>query len=82
GVRAAFPERTHFHEQAFVLPKPAAEVIEQLAEQRIVAGVSLAEEFPELAQSALGDALLVCATETKTAADLERFAAAIAALVG
>ena len=82
GVRTAFPGRTHFHEQAFALPKPAAEIIERLAEQRIVAGVSLAEEFPELAQSALGDALLVCATETKTAADLERFAAAIATLVG
>src|SRR5450631_2715510 len=27
GVRAAFPARTHFHEQAFVLPKPAIEVI-------------------------------------------------------
>ena len=32
---------------------------------------------PESVQ--LGDALLVCATETKTAADLDRFAAALAA---
>ena len=82
GVRAAFPDRTHFHEQAFVLPKPAAEVIEKLAAQRILAGVSLAEDFPGVDDGGFGDALLVCATETKTAADLDRFAAAIAALVG
>jgi glycine dehydrogenase subunit 1 len=76
GVRAAFPERAHFHEQAFVLPKPATEIVERLAEQRILAGVSLAEDFP-----ALDDALLVCATETKTPADLDRLADAISALV-
>ncbi len=82
GVRAAFPDRSHFHEQAFVLPMPANEVIEQLAAQRILAGVSLAEDFPGADDGGSGDALLVCATETKTAADLDRFAAAISALVG
>ncbi len=81
GVRAAFPDRTHFHEQAFVLPKPATEVIEQLAGQRILAGVSLAEDFPEIDGSGFGDALLVCATETKSPADLDRFVEAISSLV-
>ncbi len=81
GVRAAFPDRTHFHEQAFVLPKPATEVIEQLAGQRILAGVSLAEDFPEIDGSGFGDALLVCATETKSAADLDRLVEAISSLV-
>ncbi len=77
GVRAAFPDRTHFHEQAFVLPKPAAEVVEDLAGQRMLAGYALGEDYPEL-----GDALLVCVTETKSADDLDRFAAAISAAVG
>jgi len=81
GVRAAFPERAHFHEQAFVLPKPATEVIEILAAQRVLAGYALGEDYPELGKRGLGDALLVCVTETKSAADLDRFAAAIAATI-
>ena len=72
GVRALFP-RAFFHETALTLPKPASEIIEELARENIVAGVALGEEFPEL-----GDALLVCATETKTEADIDRFAAAMA----
>ena len=71
GVRALFP-RTCFHEIALALPKPASEIIERLADENIVAGVALGEEFPEL-----GDALLVCATETKTSADIDRFAVAM-----
>jgi glycine cleavage system P protein (glycine dehydrogenase) subunit 1 len=72
GVRPLFA-RTCFHEIALALPKPASEIIERLANENIVAGVALGEEFPEL-----GDALLVCATETKTVADLDRFASAMA----
>ncbi len=70
-MRALFP-RACFHEVALVLPKPASEVIEQLAKENIVAGVALGEEYPEL-----GDALLVCATETKSSADIDRFASAM-----
>jgi glycine dehydrogenase subunit 1 len=72
GVRALFP-RAMFHEVALALPKPASEIVERLAQENIVAGVALGEDFPEL-----GDALLVCATETKTAADIDRFASAMA----
>ena len=72
GVRPLF-SRAHFHEAAFTLPKSASEIIERLAEEKIVAGVALGDDYPEL-----GDALLVCATETKTSADLDRFASAMA----
>lgn len=72
GVHALFA-RPFFHEIALALPKPASEIIERLADENIVAGVALGEEFPEL-----GDALLVCATETKTSSDLDRFASAMA----
>ena len=72
GVRALFT-RAGFHEVALALPKPASEVIERLAKENIVAGVALGDEYPEL-----GDALLVCATETKTSADIDRFASAMA----
>ena len=73
GVEPLYPQRAHFHEMAFKLTKPASEVIETLAAVRIVAGVSLGEEYPEL-----GDALLVCVTETKSEADLDVFAKALA----
>ena len=63
----------HFTKSHSLLPKPASEVIERLAKENIVAGVALGEEYPEL-----GDALLVCATETKTSADIDRFASAMA----
>ena len=73
GVEPLFGHRVHFHEAAFKLPKPAAEIIELLAARKIVAGVSLGEDFPQH-----GDALLVCTTENKSAADLEAFAQALA----
>ncbi|MCE5232007.1 MAG: aminomethyl-transferring glycine dehydrogenase subunit GcvPA [Mizugakiibacter sp.] len=76
GVTPLFA-RPFFHEVALKLPLPASVVVERLAEQRIVAGFALGEEYPQL-----GDALLVCATETKTADDLDRFATALANALG
>ena len=73
GVRALFPERPFFHERAYLLPQPAASLVERLAGERIVAGVSLGEDYP-----AHGDALLVCCTETKSADDLSQFATHLA----
>ncbi len=73
GVRVLFA-RPFFHELVVMLPRPASAIIEHLARDNIIAGVALGEDYPRL-----GDALLVCATETKTAADLDRFAAALAA---
>ena len=66
--------QSHFHEAAFVLPRPAQQVIEQLAGHRILAGVALGRDF-----DGQENALLVCATETKSAADIEVFAAALEA---
>ncbi|MGA9340757.1 MAG: aminomethyl-transferring glycine dehydrogenase subunit GcvPA [Rhodanobacteraceae bacterium] len=72
GVRELF-DRPFFHEVALALPKSAQDVVERLAKENIVAGVALEEDYPQL-----GDALLVCATETKTVADLDRFSDAMA----
>ena len=72
GVQPLFA-RPFFHEVALRLPHPAHEVIEKLAaDDDIVAGFALGEEYPQFE-----NALLVCETETKTAADLDRFAAAL-----
>jgi glycine dehydrogenase subunit 1 len=71
GVRAAF-ESPRFHEAVLLLDRPVAPLLEQLADRGIVGGYDLTEHYPEL-----GPALLVCATETRTAADVESYAKAM-----
>jgi glycine dehydrogenase subunit 1 len=51
-----------------LLDRPVAPLLEQLADRGIVGGYDLTEHYPEL-----GPALLVCATETRTAADIEKY---------
>jgi glycine dehydrogenase subunit 1 len=67
GVEAVF-NRPEFHETVVKLTRPAKDVIDQLADAGILAGFNLADDYPEL-----DNALLVCATETKTEQDIERF---------
>ncbi|MGK4422105.1 hypothetical protein ACSLVQ_28040, partial [Klebsiella pneumoniae] len=63
-----------FHEAVIRLPRPAVEVLAALAREGVLGGFDLSRHYP-----ALGHALLVCATETKTAEDLSRYAKALAA---
>ena len=58
-----------FHECALKLDRPVAPVLEALADAGILGGFDLGRSHPEL-----GDALLVCATETKTLQDLDTYA--------
>jgi glycine dehydrogenase subunit 1 len=71
GVRTAF-SGTRFHEAVLLLERPAAPVLEALAARGIEAGFDLAVDYPEL-----GPALLVCATETRSAEDIARYAVAL-----
>lgn len=72
GVRPRFTGH-RFHEAAIALDRPARGVLEALAERSILGGVDLGALYPELA-----DSMLVCATETKTPADIETYADALA----
>ena len=72
GVRSAFVG-PRFHEAVLILDRPVRGVLETLATQGIVGGYDLSTHYPEL-----GHALLVCATETRTAGDIARYAAALA----
>jgi glycine dehydrogenase subunit 1 len=67
GVGETF-SGTRFHEAALTLPRPVAPVLDALAEAGIFGGFDLAPHFPEL-----GHALLVCATETRSEADIQRY---------
>ncbi|OOG24791.1 glycine dehydrogenase (aminomethyl-transferring) [Thioalkalivibrio denitrificans] len=68
GIVPAFSGEA-FHEIAFRLDRPVRPVLAAMAEQGVLGGYPLGEDFPEL-----DDLLLVCATETKTEADLDRYA--------
>jgi glycine dehydrogenase subunit 1 len=72
GVAVVFSGAV-FHEVALTLPRPVAPVLARLRGERILGGFDLAPDYPDL-----GNALLVCATETKTEGDLDRFAEALA----
>jgi glycine dehydrogenase subunit 1 len=73
GVETVF-SGDRFHEAVIRLPKPAAPVLEMLAEAGIFGGFDLSRHYP-----ALGNALLVCATETRSEADIARYATALKA---
>jgi glycine dehydrogenase subunit 1 len=72
GVKRAF-SGAHFHEAVLLLDRPAAQVLANMARQGILGGLDLSDRYPEL-----GHALLVCATETKLAADIEAYVDALA----
>jgi glycine dehydrogenase subunit 1 len=71
GVRCVFA-RPGFHEVVLGLDRPAGPVLAALAARGIEGGLDLGEHYPEL-----GPALLVCATETKTLADIDTYARAL-----
>src|SRR5436190_2504238 len=72
GVKLAF-ERARFHEAVLQLDRPVAPVLAELARRGIVGGFDLSADYPEL-----GNALLVCATETRSSEDIEKYANALA----
>ena len=76
GIRAAFAG-PRFHEAVLQLDRPVAPLLESLAAEGIVGGYDLSRDYPEL-----GHALLTCATETRTTADIECYARSLERLLG
>lgn len=62
----------YFNEVTLVLPRDAREVVRELADRKVLGGVSLGRLFPEASE--LHNGLLVTATETVTDEDIETFA--------
>ena len=62
----------YFNEATLVLTRDAREVVRELADRKVLGGVSLGRLFPE--DSDLHKGLLVTATETVTDEDIETFA--------
>jgi glycine dehydrogenase subunit 1 len=75
GVEARFSAPV-FQEFVLKVKTPLAPVLRALRSQGILGGLDLSPHFPELRH-----ALLVCATETKTHDDLDRYAAQMSRIV-
>lgn len=75
GVEIVFG-LTNFHEAVIRLPQPAAKVLAALAEHNIIGGFDLSADYPEL-----GNAILVCATEMRTADDIAAYAGALKSIL-
>jgi glycine dehydrogenase subunit 1 len=71
GVNSVFAS-PGFHEFVVQLDQPVTPVLKRLAADKIVGGVDISQSHPEL-----GNALLLCATETKTDEELDTFVAAL-----
>ncbi|WP_462319864.1 aminomethyl-transferring glycine dehydrogenase subunit GcvPA [Halochromatium sp.] len=75
GVEPIF-DAPVFHESALRLPAPTETVLAGLAEQDILGGFDLGREYPEL-----GSAVLVCATERRTDAEIAAYREALASVL-
>ena len=71
GVEAVFTS-ANFHEVVIRLPKTASSVLAALAEHNIIGGFDLSADYPELANT-----ILVCATEMRTAEDIDAYVHAL-----
>lgn len=73
GCKLKFPNSKVFGEFALELPVPAATVVDKLLEHKIMAGLPLGNYY-----AGMENTLLVAVTETRSAAQIDRFAAAVA----
>lgn len=76
GVEILTPR--FFNEFAVRLPRPAAEVVEQLAQTQVLAGVPYSRLAPE---AGMDDVMLVAATETTTDDDIKALVGALTAVL-
>lgn len=74
GVSLAF--EPYCHEAVLHFERPVAPLLAGLSAAGILGGYDLGADYPEL-----GNALLVCATETRSAADIDAYARSLAALL-
>jgi glycine cleavage system P protein (glycine dehydrogenase) subunit 1 len=77
GFEPVFSERATFKEFAVRVGRNAHDVVRAAREQGVHPGYALGRDYP-----GLDDALLVCTTERRTPAEIERLAAVLAEVAG
>lgn len=82
GIRPRFIG-PHFHEAVLDLPCAPRALLEGMLLHRVLGGIDITEHYPgsSNAPASLGS-LLVCATEVRTAEDLDEYVAAVDAALG
>src|SRR5207248_7184223 len=73
GFELVFPERTTFKEFAVRVGRPGAEIVTEARRKGVHPGYALGRDY-----QGLDDALLVCVTERRTQADVDRLATVLA----
>jgi glycine dehydrogenase subunit 1 len=73
GLELVFPERTTFKEFAVRVGRPASEVVMEARRKGVHPGYALGRDY-----QGLDDALLVCVTERRSPADVDRLATVLA----
>jgi len=76
GVEQVFSGAA-FHERVLRLPAEAEATLQLLANQDVLGGFNLKDDYPELV-----DAILVCATEQRTEDEIAEYASKLAKVVG
>ncbi len=76
GVSQAFGQ-PYFHETVLQFDRPVAPVLNEMSRQGVLGGLDLSRHYPEL-----GNALLVCATETRGGEDIRAYAQAMSRVFG
>jgi len=76
GVEARF-ERPVFHERVLRLPVAAGGILRALAAHNVLGGLDLSRDYPEL-----GHAMLVCATEKRSADEMTAYADKLERVIG
>jgi glycine dehydrogenase subunit 1 len=69
GKASRLFNRPVFHETVMKFELPAEDIMREMSSRSILPGVEINQDYPEL-----GNVMLVCATETKTDADLQLYA--------
>jgi glycine dehydrogenase subunit 1 len=77
GLPLLFPDRTTFKEFAVRVGRPAQDVVRAAREQGVHPGYALKRDYSEME-----DAILVCVTEKKTKADVDRLTEVLAEVAG
>lgn len=80
GIRPRFTG-PHFHEAVLRLPCASSVLLDGMLSHRILGGIDITDQYPQFHDAPARGSVLVCATEVRTEEDLDRYVAAVDAVL-
>lgn len=80
GIRPRFTG-PHFHEAVLSLPYASSVLLDGMLSHRILGGIDITDHYPQFGDAPTRGSVLVCATEVRTEEDLDRYVAAVDAVL-